>query len=314
MTVRGAVPIEDLGFCLPHEHVFIDLVRVHPTQLLAYDFQLLDHSLLEREVAQFGAAVRESPFAAAGGPTIVELTSGPRMGRDPRALQWLSETADIHVVMSCGWYREPWFEADLERRSAAQLADHLVEEIERGVDGTGIRPGIIGELGTDRDFVSPAEERVLRAGARAHQRTGLTITLHARASRVALSQIEILREEGVAPGRIIVGHADSVHDPDYHEELAHLGVWVEFDTVRGKVPYGVERSLRYVDEARRRKYLGQLLLSGDVCALSHLHAYGGSGYDYLPSKFEGLLAEAGLSRDELVMLFVENPRRALTGG
>jgi phosphotriesterase-related protein len=214
--------------------------------------------------------------------------------------------------MGCGWYREPWFDAEFERRTVRDLEASLLAEIEGGVDG-GIKPGIIGELGADRDFVSPAEERVLRAGARAHLKTGLAITLHARGSKVALAQIETLREEGVEPGRIIAGHTDSIHDPEYHEELARLGAWVEFDTVRGKVEYTVDRSVRYITEARRRGYLKQLLLSGDVCALSHLRAYGGTGYGYIPALFAGRLREAGFSDEELLLLFVENPRRALTG-
>jgi phosphotriesterase-related protein len=88
---------------------------------------------------------------------------------------------------------------------------------------------------------------------------------------------------------------------------------VEFDTLRGKVPYAVDRGIRYIVEARRRGYAEQLLLSGDVCALSHLHAYGGSGYDYLPTLFLTRLEEVGFSDDELLRLFVNNPRRALTG-
>jgi len=313
VTVRGEIPAEQLGFCLPHEHAFIDLVRVLPTQLLAYDFQLIDHHLVHEEVAEYVRAVEASPFAGSARPGLVELTNGSRMGRDPQALKHLAEELDLHVVMSCGWYREPWFEPDLDHRSTNDLARHLVDEIEDGVAGTGVRPGIIGELGTDRDFVSPLEERVLRAGARAHQATGLTITLHARGSRVALEQIAVLAEEGVEPHYIIVGHADSIHDPEYHHQLARLGVWVEFDTLRGKVPYAAERGVRYILEAWRRGYASQLLLSGDVCALSHLHAYGGTGYDYLPSSLAGRLGDAGLSFDELRQVFVDNPRRALTG-
>jgi predicted metal-dependent phosphotriesterase family hydrolase len=313
MTVRGPVPAAEIGFCLPHEHAFIDLPRIHPTQLLAYDFQLLDYHLVKEEVALFVAAVEASTFSSVGRPALVELTSGPRMGRDPKGLVQLSSELDLHVVMGCGWYREPWFEPEFERRTVRDLETSLLEEIEHGTDGA-IRPGIIGELGADRDFVSPAEERVLRAGARAHLKTGLTITLHARASKVALAQIETLREEGVNAARIIAGHTDSIHDPDYHEELARLGVWVEFDTIRGKVPYTVERSIRYITEARRRGYLGQLLLSSDVCALSHLSAYGGSGYGYIAAMFCARLREAGFSQEELHMLVVENPRRALTGG
>ena len=313
VTVRGPIEVGGIGFCLPHEHLFVDLARVLPTQLLAYDFQLLDPKLISDEVRLLVEAVDHSSFAGDGRPLIVELTTGSLIGRRPRSLLELSNEHDLHIVMGCGWYREPWFEPGFERLTVRDLELRLLDEIENGVDG-GIRPGIIGELGADRDFVSPSEERVLRAAARAHKKTGLTITLHARASKVALAQIEVLTEEGVEPRRIIAGHSDSFHDPDYHEELARIGVWVEFDTIRGKVAYAVERSVRYVSEARRRGYLDQLLLSSDTCALSHLEAYGGTGYSYIPSRFTGRLAEAGFSDDDLYALLIENPKRALTGG
>jgi phosphotriesterase-related protein len=187
----------------------------------------------------------------------------------------------------------------------------LVTEIDRGVADTGIRPGIIGELGADQDFLSPVEERVLRAGARAQRRTGLPITLHARFGRVGLAQLDVLEEERVSPSRVIVGHSDTDPDPDYHEALARRGAWVEFDTVRGRFPLVIERRARYVVEARRRGFLDRLLVSHDVCAQSHLRAYGGTGYDYLPSEFGRRLRDAGLSEEELRLLFIENPRRAL---
>lgn len=308
MTVRGPVPAEALGFSLPHEHVFLDLIKVFPANMLAFDFQLVDEEVALGEVGRYVAAAESW---AQGRPALVDVTTDERMGREPLALRRVAEALDLHVVMGCGRYREPWFEPELGRLTANELADRLVIEIERGVGDTGIRPGIIGELGADRDFVSPAEERVLRAGARAHKRTGLPITLHARFGRVGISQLEVLGEEGVSPARVIVGHTDTDPDPDYHEALAKRGAWVEFDTVRGRIPLYAQRRFDFILEVRRRGYLDRLLVSHDVCALSHLRAYGGTGYDYLPGDFAGRLREAGFSDEELRLLFIENPRRAL---
>ena len=139
---------------------------------------------------------------------------------------------------------------------------------------------------------------MLRAAAVAHQRTGLAITLHARFGQVGLAQLDILQDAGVRPGRIIVGHTDTDPNLDYHEAIARRGAWVQFDCIRGRVPHVVERRLRYVLEARRRGFLSQLLLSHDVCGLSMLRAYGGTGYDFLPGTFAGLLRGAGLAEDE----------------
>lgn len=310
MTVRGPVAADQLGFTLPHEHVLIDLVRVFPANMLAFDFQLLDEEIALDEVGRF---VTAAAGFAPGRPTLVDVTTDARMGRDPVALRRIAEALDLHLVMGCGRYREPWFEPELGHVSTADLADRFVHEIEHGVGDTGIRPGIIGELGADRDFVSPAEERVLRAGGRAHLRTGLAITLHARASRVGMQQLDILADEGVDLRRVIVGHSDTVPDPDFHEELARRGAWVEFDTVRGKVALAVERRLAWILELRRRGLLGRLLLSQDICAQSHLRAFGNTGYDYLPAEFVDRLRGVGLAEAELQQVFVDNPRRALSG-
>lgn len=310
MTVRGPVPATDLGFTLPHEHVLIDLVRIFPANMLAFDFQLLDEEVALDEVGRY---VTAAASFATGRPALVDTTTDVRMGRDPVALRRIAEALDLHLVMGCGRYREPWFEPELGQVSTAALAARFIAEIEHGVGDTGIRPGIIGELGADRDFVSPAEERVLRAGARAHRQTGLAITLHARASHVGMEQLDILADEGVDLRRVIVGHADTVPDPDFHEALARRGAWVEFDTIRGRIPLAVERRVTWILELRRRGLLDRLLLSHDVCAQSHLRASGNTGYDYLPTTFRERLTTAGLTDDEQRRLFVDNPRSAVTG-
>ena len=71
--------------------------------------------------------------------------------------------------MGCGWYRTAYYppEARIDRRSVDDLADELVREASEGVGESGDPAGIIGEIGTDKPWVSPAEERVHRAAARA---------------------------------------------------------------------------------------------------------------------------------------------------
>ncbi len=309
MTVRGPVDASTLGFGLPHEHLRVDLIRVFPAAMLAFDFQLLDEELQTDEARRFVDAVQAGGWP--GVPWIVDVTTDARMGRDPAFLQRVSEALDMPIVMGCGRYREPWYEPGFAERTTRQLGDLLTAEIEQGVGDTGIRAGIIGELGADHDFVSPAEERTLRAAAIAHARTGVPITLHARFGQVGIAQLDILEEGGVRPSRIIVGHTDTDPDLDYHEAIARRGAWVQYDCIRGRVPLVPERRVRYLLEARRRGFLDRVLLSHDVCALSMLRAYGGTGYDYLPRDFMGLLRERGFLEEELLGLVIEQPRQAM---
>jgi phosphotriesterase-related protein len=302
-TVRGRVKAAELGVVLPHEHLLIDLVSVFGTQLLAFDFQLMDRRLAAEEARR---------FVKAGGGCIVDVTTDARMGRQPDGLLEISESLDCHVIMGCGWYRNSWYGPEVNRMSAAALAEGLVREIESGVNGTGIRPGVIGEIGADSSFLTAAEERVLRAAARAHLQTDLPITLHARASRVGMDQLDVLEEERVDLRRVIVGHCDTYPDSDYHEAVARRGAWVQFDTIRGTYEDVVAQRSMYVIEAIRRGFIDQLLLSHDVCALSHLRVRGGTGYDYLLSGFVPLLQERGLADEQVEQLTTRNPQTALS--
>ena len=96
------------------------------------------------------------------------------MARDPEWLRGLATASGLHIVMGAGWYRTAYYpvEALIDRRSVDDLADEIVREATDGVGETGIKPGIIGEIGTDKPWVSPSEERVHRAAARASRRTG----------------------------------------------------------------------------------------------------------------------------------------------
>jgi predicted metal-dependent phosphotriesterase family hydrolase len=300
MTVRGPVRGDQLGLTLPHEHLFVDLFRVTRVR----DGLLNDERLSTEEAAR---------FKAAGGGTLVEVTNHG-LRRNAAAMRRVAEATGLHVVMGTGWYREPYYDHDyIGRRTTRELAADFVAEIEQGEAATGIRPGIIGEIGADWSWVSPAEERVHRASGRAHRQTGLAVTLHALESPVGLQQLDLLREEGADLRRVIVGHCDTWPDPDYHEAIARQGAYVQFDTIRGIHPYETDKQLRLALEMVRRGHLERLLLSHDNCFRSHLVGYGGHGYAYIPTGFAPLLRKAGLSEEQLHVILVENPRRVLTG-
>ncbi len=299
MTVTGPVGPDQLGVVLPHEHVFIDLVAEYRGSGLLNDEHLACQEL---------RALR-----AAGGGTLVDLTLD-EIGRDPAGLRRVSEATGISIVMGCGHYRDPYLDRDwFDRTAVDAIADELVRDITEGVRGTGIRAGIIGEIGADRGFVSAAEERSFRAAARAHLRTGLTISTHAARWPVGIAQLDLLAEEGVDPRRVIVGHTDSVPMPGYHLALVRKGCYVSFDSIGTGSPYDTARAVDYVLELVRAGFGAQILLSQDVCLRDHLQACGGCGYAYLLTGFLPLLTAAGLDPEQVSSFVTDNPRAALTG-
>lgn len=297
-TVLGAVAPEELGTTLPHEHLFIDLVREYRG-----DGLLNDRALAVEEL---------QPFVDAGGRTIVDCTN-LGLGRDPGALVEVARATGLNIVMGCGWYRDPYLPPELDRLPVDALAELIVHEVEEGVGDTGVRPGVIGEVGADRSWISAREERSFRAAARAHHRTGLTITTHAARWPVGTPQLDLLAEERVDPSRVVVGHCDMVPDPGYHLAVARRGAWVQFDTVQGESEYDVRCRVSWLRNLADHGHLGQVLLSQDVCLRSNLRALGGCGYAYVVTAFADVLRASGFDEADLRVLLVDNPRRALSG-
>ncbi len=305
-TVLGRVPAVQLGFTLPHEHTKCVLWHV-PDR---WDYWQLtgEEELILPELAR---------FKAAGGTCLVDVTL-PAIGREPERLRRLSEGSGVHLVMGCGWYRDAYYQPEdlIDRRTVQDLADELIREFEEGVGGTGIRPGIIGEIGTDKPWLTGREERVHRAVARAARATGLAVTTHAVMSRVGLAQLDVFEAEGMDPARVVVGHADSNPDLDYYRRILERGASIEFDFLgmsftpleRGGEP----RLMRLLLELLAAGHAERILLSQDVCHDSQLTAYEGQGYVYLQETFLPRLRGAGVDEATLTTITVENPRRLLS--
>lgn len=308
VTVRGPVDPGDLGFTLPHEHTQIALWHI-PDRWDYWELTRDEPVILD----ELGA------FRAEGGGTIVDLTLDG-VGRDPAWLARLAEQSGLHVVMGAGWYREAHYpaEARIDRRGVDDLADELVREAEDGVRGTGIRPGILGEIGTDKPWLSPAEERVHRAVARAAIRTGLAISTHGVMSDVGQAQLRVFEEEGVDPARVVIGHADSYPHLDHYLALIERGANLEFDflgmSFTPQERHGETRLIELLLELLARGHADRVLLSQDVCHNAQLSRYEGQGYTYLQRAFLPRLRAAGVGEAELAAMTVANPRRILTVG
>jgi phosphotriesterase-related protein len=299
MTVTGPVTPDELGVVLAHEHIFIDLVREYRGSGLLNDEHLACQEL--------------RALKTAGGSTLVDLTLD-EIGRDPVALRRVSEATGIAIVMGCGHYRDPYLDRDwFDRMAVDAIADQIVLDITDGVRDTGVRAGVIGEIGADRRYISAAEERSFRAAARAHVKTGLTISTHAARWPVGLAQLRLLAEEGVDPRRVIVGHADSVPIPEYHLALAKEGCYISFDSIGTATAYDTHRAVDYVLDLVRAGFGSQVLLSHDVCLRDHLRATGGCGYAYLLTEFLPMLRAAGLDPEQTSAFVIDNPRAALAG-
>ena len=334
-TVLGIAEPDALGFALMHEHLYLDLRPNHPpdadspaSELAKWDAPLsLDNLHLARRAlplqdnyvldSETDAVAEISRFRALGGGTLVDVTSRG-LGRDPAALARASRASGLNIVMGCGWYQKVFHPTEMDRRSVEDLTREIVEDITVGADGTGIRAGIIGEIGVNGDPITPNETKNIRAAARASAETGVAISFHAPqivAEKHAL--LDIAEREGADLSRAIMGHSCGMAgDIDAMLNLLKRGVYIEFDTL-GVVRAAPEPSRDHLVAAAIPKlmdagYEDRILLSQDVCWKSHLTRYGGAGYSYLQETFLPYLATLGVDESAQRRIMAENPKRALT--
>lgn len=298
MTVLGEVAPDELGITLSHDHILVD----------GWGLRQLYEAILDDEQIALAELVR---YREAGGRTICDPTNNG-LGRDPEALARLSRASGVNIVMGAGWYREIVYPESITTTSTAELAAQLVREITDGVGETGIRPGFIGEIGTERGHITPHAERVFRAAGRAHAETGIPILTHTTHwGELALEQLDLLAEEGVDPEAVIVSHLGDRKGVEHMLPIAERGAWINIDNlafIDGYAPLAFR--IDNIVEMCRRGLADRVMLSNDICELGQLAAYGGVGYDNVITNVIPLLSEQGVSDADIEQMTVANPARA----
>jgi phosphotriesterase-related protein len=351
MTVLGPVPAHQLGPTVMHEHCLVDLrwsfannpesrrdwdadapvelamlsdLRRRPFSTSRDNLVLDDEELAARELGV---------YRAAGGRTVVDMTC-VGLGRDPTGLRNLASATGLNLVMATGVYYENAHPEWVRQMSADELSDMMVDEVVEGVGETGVRCGVIGEIGlsgvprgasSKSGPMTEEEEKVLRAAARASLRTGLAVSLHLdpREPRAAIAAIDVLESEGVEAARIIGGHMDQVQDLDYHRAVADRGVYVEYDSF-GREHYCEEWGhafdwghdswrVRFAKALIDEGHGDQLLFAQDICLKSDLRAFGGPGYAHVLKNIVPTLRSLGVAEAVIDRILVVNPARALAG-
>lgn len=305
--VLGPIDTADLGFTLMHEHILV--VNWSMRQAFA--------NWLDRD-AHVEHAVREVLSAKERGvDTIVDLTP-INLGRDIHVIREVAEKAEMQVIAATGlyWTEEP----SLEAWEVDRLVEQLLPDIEKGIQGTDSRAGII-KCATDRLGVTPYNEKVLRLAARLHRATGVPISTHTSVQHhTGPSQQDVFEDEGVDLSRVVIGHCGDTQDLDYLERILARGSTIGMDRFGVDLILPTEKRVETIVALCGRDRADRMVLSHDACC--HIDWFPGElvrqaaprwNFRHIPDDVMPALREQGVSQADLRRMTVDNPRRVFEG-
>ena len=336
-TVLGTVPANELGISLTHEHLLVDLGSTFspPDDATSYSFayqpvttenlwwvrynyggnkdnmELLDEDTAIAEAAR---------FKKSGGQTIVDATS-VGIKRDPLGLARIARATGLNVIMGSGYYVHDYHPKSIVDKSEDEIVEEIVADITEGVGDTGIRSGVIGEVGCSWPL-DENERKSLRAAARAQRLTGAPLLIHpGRNPQAPLEIMEIVRESGGNPTRTIMSHVDrTIFDNDTLDKLAETGCFIEFDLFGSETTFYPFSPIDMPNDGKRLDFfmhlrdegrLGQVLMAQDICNKHRLTKYGGHGYAHILENVKPIMRRKGFLAEEIDQILVGNPARAL---
>jgi len=334
--VLGPVHGAELGVTLAHDHVLMDgsFMYVDPPApadqplteekislanrgWVAYHWTSNHHNVqLDSERLAIDELKR---FVTAGGRTVIDPTNNG-LGRDPAPLVRIAEAADVNIIVGSGYYLGGTHPADMAERSVDEIAEEIIRDITIGIADSGVRAGLIGEIGCTYPWLAN-EQKSLRAAVAAQRATGAPLMVHpGRDPSSPVEIAEIVASEGGDLTRTTICHIDrTCLDRGWLADLASTGVSLEYDLFGNEsswyppnpavdMPSDAERMdvvLWHFENGLER----QVLLSHDIATKHRLHAYGGLGYDHLITNVVPRLCQRGLSDADVATLVVDNPAR-----
>lgn len=337
--VRGLISPSELGVTMCHEHLLFDArwfyqepgsleeraLRTAPVSMellgwLQFNPESnLDNLVLDDEDVIVDEVLR---YRNAGGRSLVDCTV-TGLGRDPAALKRISDRTDTHVVMGSGYYVAQSHPTHLASMSAEDVAREIIADVRRGVAGTEIRAGLIGEIASSWPMADE-EVKVFRGAGMAQAELGCALSVHPGRNPDSPRRIlPLLREAGADLRKVIIGHIErTVQDLDGLRALAAQGCYLQFDLFGTQVTGTLYRRMGIVmpSDAQRLTLItgligaghgSQILVSHDICTKNRTRHFGGIGYDHFLSNVVPWMTQFELDDDALHMLTITNPQRAL---
>lgn len=261
-------------------------------------------------------------FKRVGGGTIVDATTFG-IGRDPLALTRVAREVGINIIMGAGFYVDAVHPKDMDSRNENEITRQIIDEIQTGVGETGVKAGIIGEIGCTWPLTDN-ERKVLHAAATAQQETGSAILIHpGRDENAPIEILRILSEAGANISKVIMGHLDrTITQFDSFKRLAATGCYLEWDLFGNESSFYPLSNFDMPNDAQRldiilrlandENYGHRIVIAHDICTKHRLTKYGGHGYGHILENIVPRMISKGFTKSQINDIIVSNPANVLT--
>ncbi|TDD47837.1 phosphotriesterase [Nonomuraea terrae] len=317
-TVRGPVDVDELGQTLMHEHVFV----VATEHLDNYG----RGAWWDEEFRVADAVAKLNAVAAKGVRTIADPTVWGLGRYIPRIQRIAEQVPGLNVIAATGIYAFEELPHQYRFRGPGTIfdgpdpmVDDFVRDLTEGIADTGVKAAFL-KCVVEEKGLTPGVERICRAVAQAHVRTGAPITVHTNShARTAPLALDLFAKEGVDLTKVVVGHAGDSNDLDYLMRLADTGAVLGMDRFGLDVYNPGERRVATIAELCRRGYADRMVLSHDTACF--MDYYGGAWdetrstllpdwrYDHIHDDVLAALRDSGVTDGQIEQMLVFNPKR-----
>ena len=271
-TVLGGINPDDLGLTLYHEHL-----AMKPGSERVFEKHTFDDPVrIANELAM---------FKRAGGGTFVEM-SPLNFGRNIQSCIEISKNTGVHVICCTGFHKQYFVPGWVHIKSIHEIEAVLLREIQEGMDGTGVKAGVI-KVGTSHNKIYPIEEWVIKAACAAQKNLNIPISTHCDKGTMTVEQCELILGNEVRPDRVLIGYADFPNNSEKIREICALGFNAGIDHVGRDLKNHDQTKIGMIRELIEEGYIEQVFISGDMGKKDYLKTYGGEpGLAYIPTNFK----------------------------
>lgn len=336
-TVLGPIDADDIGTTLFHEHLLASMAAYFQepaepaAKKLAHEPLTMENVRqvrLDRNInldntilADEQIAIKEALlYKEAGGKTIADVSNNG-LGRNPLGLQHIAQATGLNIIMGAGYYVRISHPSDMATKTEEEITNEIVRDITVGVGDTGVRSGVIGEIGCTEPLLD-GERKVLRAAAKAQKEIGAPLMIHPPFNDdLALEVVQILTDAGADLEHTVICHVNVYgFSPNTCREIANAGCYIGYESFgnlayphlylghllqhRSDLDY-IDAIIRLIDDG----YIDHILVAHDICFKDFLRTYGGHGYAHILENAIPIMKIQGMSDNQINTLFFENPKK-----